>query len=383
MKQNDALESKELFGKQHFTQPPPRYSEALLVRELEAKGIGRPSTYAQIIDTLKRRNYVLVEKRRFTPTEVGYNVKNMLVRDFEDLFSVSFTAKMEQDLDKIESGEVGWVKVMSDFYSQFVVLLEKAKPQAADTQSVTILLQTLQKVSEFNPPQKIGRRTYDDKKYIQSVGEQLEKGERPISQKQLLALGRLIVRYKDQIPDAPEVLERLGLSELLQEEKYTKPKQSTIQKLELLKKVTFSEQQGTFSEKSFVESLHTQVENQRALSPKQSQILDRIVLKYSEQVPDFDAIAEDLGFSKGAGKPDEQILLMLQSLQKVGSWAEPVQRGKRTFDDKAFFTSLQEQFKERKLLSPRQKSSLKRLVKKYQSQIPDYKQLAEKMGITS
>lgn len=110
---------EEIGKKQHFTQPPVRYSEATLVRELEDKGIGRPSTYAQIIDTLKRRKYVDVDRRRFTPTDVGYMVKNLLVQEFADIFNVAFTAGMERELDKVEDGDAEWVSVLKEFYAPF------------------------------------------------------------------------------------------------------------------------------------------------------------------------------------------------------------------------------------------------------------------------
>ena len=118
---------KALSEKQHFTQPPPRYSEASLVRELEDKGIGRPSTYAQIIDTLKRRKYVTLESRRFLPTEVGFTVKRMLVEEFPDVFDVGFTADMESKLDRIEDGEAEWVSVLREFYVPFSERLEAVK----------------------------------------------------------------------------------------------------------------------------------------------------------------------------------------------------------------------------------------------------------------
>ncbi len=116
-----------LSDKQHFTQPPPRYSEASLVRELEDKGIGRPSTYAQIIDTLKRRKYVTLEARRFMPTEVGFTVKGMLTKEFNDVFNVGFTADMESQLDRIEDGEAEWVSVLKRFYAPFSERLEAVK----------------------------------------------------------------------------------------------------------------------------------------------------------------------------------------------------------------------------------------------------------------
>jgi DNA topoisomerase-1 len=132
---------KELIDKQHFTQPPPRYTEASLVRELEDKGIGRPSTYAQIIDTLKRRKYVEVKAKRFFPTEVGFMVKKILAKKFPDVFDVNFTAAMETSLDKIEKGEADWVEVLKEFYKPFSARLEAArleiKDMRAENQEVT------------------------------------------------------------------------------------------------------------------------------------------------------------------------------------------------------------------------------------------------------
>jgi len=121
------VQLEELLNKQHFTQPPPRYSEASLVRELEDKGIGRPSTYAQIIDTLKNRKYVTAENKRFAPTEVGVMVKNILVKEFPAIFDVGFTASMEGSLDKVELGEVDWVDTLRNFYDPFQKQLEIAK----------------------------------------------------------------------------------------------------------------------------------------------------------------------------------------------------------------------------------------------------------------
>jgi DNA topoisomerase-1 len=109
----------EVTPDQHFTKPPPRYSEASLVKELEANGIGRPSTYAQIINTLKQRKYVEIDRRRLTPTELGTTVSRILVEHFERIFDIKFTAVMEDELDRIEEGEDDWVKVLNDFYLPF------------------------------------------------------------------------------------------------------------------------------------------------------------------------------------------------------------------------------------------------------------------------
>ncbi len=104
---------------QHFTEPPPRYSEASLVKELEKLGIGRPSTYASIISVLMERRYVQLEQRRFFPTPLGETVEKVMVRKFPAIFDVGFTAQMEEELDKIAEGEIGWVRALSDFWSPF------------------------------------------------------------------------------------------------------------------------------------------------------------------------------------------------------------------------------------------------------------------------
>jgi len=120
----------EIVPAQHFTQPPPRYSEASLVKELEKLGIGRPSTYAQIISTLKDRDYVEVREKRFHPTPLGETVAKLLVRLFPDLFDVGFTSGMETRLDLIEEGELDWREVLGDFYGPFQKRLDEGEKKS-------------------------------------------------------------------------------------------------------------------------------------------------------------------------------------------------------------------------------------------------------------
>ena len=117
---------------QHFTQPPPRFTEASLVKELEEKGIGRPSTYAQIMSTIVDRGYVEKREGRFFPTELGTLVNGLLVESFPDILNVDFTAKMETELDSVEDGTMNWRAVLGEFYSPFKVDLEKAKEHMRD-----------------------------------------------------------------------------------------------------------------------------------------------------------------------------------------------------------------------------------------------------------
>ncbi len=120
------LTVSEIEGLQHFTQPPPRYTEATLVKALEDKGIGRPSTYAAIISTIQDRKYTTKEEGRFKPTELGVVVNNLLVDKFPELIDLQFTAKMEDELDEIEKAKLRWVNVIGDFYQRFDADLKAA-----------------------------------------------------------------------------------------------------------------------------------------------------------------------------------------------------------------------------------------------------------------
>ena len=127
MQQGDALKPLEFLPEQHFTQPPPRFSQSSLIRELEKRGIGRPSTYAAIIQTIQDKKYAEVEKTYFHPTELGEIVTDILVDSFPDILDPTFTAEMETELDEIEEGDRPWLEVMRDFYTKFAARLEHAK----------------------------------------------------------------------------------------------------------------------------------------------------------------------------------------------------------------------------------------------------------------
>lgn len=130
------LNLKKLNPKQHFTQPPPRFSEASLVKELEENGIGRPSTYAAILSTIKDKGYVTLEKRYFRPTELGIIVNDMLVTHFPQIFNVTFTAQMEENLDAIENSELNLNKLMQSFYPEFEATVKKATDDAVSIKGV-------------------------------------------------------------------------------------------------------------------------------------------------------------------------------------------------------------------------------------------------------
>jgi DNA topoisomerase-1 len=117
---------------QHFTQPPPRFSEATLVKALEEQGIGRPSTYAAILTTIQDRDYVIKQEGKFHPTELGFVINDLLVESFADIFDIQYTARMEEELDEVEEGKIHWTEALREFYGKFEVDLKRAHHQMTD-----------------------------------------------------------------------------------------------------------------------------------------------------------------------------------------------------------------------------------------------------------
>lgn len=126
LKSEDILTTSKIEKEQHFTKPPARYSEAKLIKELEELGIGRPSTYATIMDTIKTRGYVKIEEKRFLPTEIGFEITDKLQECFSHIINVKYTANMESDLDKIADGNINWINVLRSFYDEFEPSVKEA-----------------------------------------------------------------------------------------------------------------------------------------------------------------------------------------------------------------------------------------------------------------
>ncbi|WP_019532523.1 type I DNA topoisomerase [Paenibacillus ginsengihumi] len=129
MKPGDKVSAKQIDPKQHFTQPPPRYTEARLVKALEEMGIGRPSTYAPTLETIQKRGYVAIEEKKFVPTELGELVIQQMAEFFPEILDVEFTAHMEEELDHVEEGKEDWVQVLNEFYKSFEKRLEVAEEE--------------------------------------------------------------------------------------------------------------------------------------------------------------------------------------------------------------------------------------------------------------
>ena len=132
LEQGAPIQLINLEPKQHFTQPPPRFTEAALIRELEEKGIGRPSTYASIMTVIQKKEYTVKESGRFKPTELGMLVSDLLVANFPEVLNVTFTAQMEEKLDQVETGNHGWLQVLEDFYGQFNKAVDRAQIEMLD-----------------------------------------------------------------------------------------------------------------------------------------------------------------------------------------------------------------------------------------------------------
>jgi len=130
----DTIKAESIDPKQHFTQPPPRYTEARLVKTLEELGIGRPSTYAPTLETVQKRGYVAIEEKKFIPTELGELVSQLMEEFFPEILDAEFTAQMEDELDHVEDGSENWVKVLADFYESFEKRLEVAEDEMKEVE---------------------------------------------------------------------------------------------------------------------------------------------------------------------------------------------------------------------------------------------------------
>jgi DNA topoisomerase-1 len=154
----DTVKIEKLYGEQHFTQPPPRYSEASLVKTLEQYGIGRPSTYASIISTLQNREYVVLDKKRFTPTDVGRIVNKFLTDHFAHWVDYEYTAKLEDELDDISNGKEEWVPMLEKFWKDFSAQIEAKESVSRKEVTQEAMDETCPKCGKHQLAIRLGRR---------------------------------------------------------------------------------------------------------------------------------------------------------------------------------------------------------------------------------
>jgi DNA topoisomerase-1 len=374
----DVLQVLEWLSDRKETKPPSRFSEASLIRALEANGVGRPSTYAAIIETLNSREYTTREKRQLTPTELGLKVNDLLVAKLEALFNVNFTAEMEEELDHVEEGRLEWTQMMEEFYKRFTTWMDLAKEPPVDMAKVTGVMALISQVTEWAPEVQRGKRKYSDARFVTSIIEQLETKEKPISEKQVEALVKIGLRYRSQIPDMEAKVAALGYEKLVATDNAMATTESSMTRFQVLDQVKLSESQA-----GFVESLRSQVVNGRKLSDKQVAALERIIVQNASQFENFDAVREQLGLSAEQSKTevDTESPVLLEMLGQVTTWQEPVTRGKMVFNDKDFYDSLAGQFARQQSLTFRQRAAMKRMVFRYKAQIPQFDTYAAQLGL--
>ncbi len=403
--QNADCELRKLERNQCFTKPPQRFSEATLVRELERNGVGRPSTYASIVSTIQQREYVARDKGRMVPTDLGFSVNDFLMDKLDSLFNVDFTARMEKELDQIEEGEMEWQAMLDDFYTNFRKWLAgNAPPDLPPAETVRAFLDAFDKSIPWEEPEQRGKRVFDDAKFTKSLVDQLDKGK-SLSEKQWVSILNLAAKYADRVPALENKAEELGIKDQLDAvrksredaEKQVEAANSAISQeekdrqrnlIQAFADVTFAKpvKRGNrqYDDAKFIDSLKEQIENGKPLTAAQTNALRKMAVKYREQIPDYEQLKQSCGLQEieGDGAPSsEEAKAVLEITKEIDVWANPTTRGRKTYNDEEFVNSLKAQTEEGRALKSRQFAALKKLIKRYAQQIPDYEKKAEKLGL--
>ena len=364
----DKLEAVRWISDEKQTKGPVHYSEASLIKALEENGVGRPSTYAATIETLKTREYAKTEKKKLVPLERGILVCDWLVKKLDSLFNVGYTAQMESELDKVEEKGEPMNQMLSEFYARFLKEVGACAEPPPDRSKFEFVFGLLDQVRTWKPAKKVGKRIYDDKAFFESVKEQAAGGQRPLSGRQLEFLVKMAVQYADQIPQCESQLKEAGLG----------AGASLVQKADPeLVKFCFEtmDRIGGMLENPFLKSLYEQFEKGRGLSPKQFGILARAVGENAGALEDCEQVRAKLAeFVPGGFAPkaeDPSIPSLLKLFDDVTEWRPAAKKGKKVYDDHEFVRSLADQYSRRHSLSSRQIAALKRVATIYKSQIPD------------
>ena len=409
LRPGETLAVADVKSERKETKPPPRFNEASLVHEMETLGIGRPSTYASTIKTIKDRHYVKSERKVLAPTETGEKTCDYLVRKFPEMMDVGYTAAMEEKLDDVQdpSTATDWQSVLGDFYRKLADEWIPGAVDWADPAKVADLLEAFRAVKEWHAPSAAGARTFDDRKFVQDIAWDVMGVPRPkardrkpgapfaferpaaavlaaakVTEPQFRALGKTLLRYRGELPGADDAVRAAGLGDLL-DDAAAKPEDVRSTRLAAL-----LDRYGADPERAdFFASLSRQLRDGRALSPKQQFWLGRIFLDSRDRIPpeEFAAACAEAGLeAKPAEKVDpEKAGRVIGALSRVTQWADPApgRRGRKGFDDKEFFASVSAQFGARGVLTPPQMRVLDRMLLRYKDQIPEAAQIAADYGI--
>ena len=341
------------------------------MKALEENGVGRPSTYAATIETLKTREYARSDKRKLVPEERGILVSDWLVKKLDNLFNVGYTAEMEAELDKVEEKGLGMDDMLSSFYGTFLKELASCSEPMPDKSKFETVFALLGSVRDWKEPVKAGKRVYDDRAFVESVRKQYDAGK-PLSVRQLDSLVRMVGSYAAQIPSAAEKLKAAGMELPAVRENKAPDSELAAFCVSVAKRIP------SLSSNAFVKSIIGQFDRGRQLSERQLAVLARTVSENGSELPDYAGITARLApllpDGAAAQRPADPSLaaLLVSMAGEIKKWREPVKRGKRTYDDAAFVKSVSDQFASRRNLSERQVSALKRVVSGYKDQIADY-----------
>lgn len=382
---NEVLSVLDWITNEKQTKPVARYSEARLIKELEDNGVGRPSTYAAIMSKLDEREYVTKENKSLAPTNLGKDLIGLIKRTEEkhkegnkiDLFEVSFTADMEKRLDAIEEGNLEWTQMMKNFYPFLQDWINYAI-ETADIEKVKGYLEALNNVQNWFEPVKSGKKIYDDQKTYLDLKQKTEVSDELLTKRQGDLLYKMCCRYFDQIPN--DLLEKLEIVEL------EAVRDDTSVKIDLFSGVQFDRPnkvgKRVYDDGKFIISLADQIKLGKRLSDRQIAYLDKLLIKYSDQIDNFEIIKEKLNLGvKSDTEVDPTIAPLFSIMDKIKVWADPVKRGKKEFNDHSFYESLQGQFKNNGTLSDRQVAALKKMASRYIDQIPDYLERKEELDL--
>ncbi len=399
LRKGDPCRLLKLEREQAFTQPPKRFSEATLVRELERNGVGRPSTYAATVNTIQERKYVERDKGRLIPTKLGFEVNDYLVARLDRIFKVDFTAKMEGELDAIEEGRENMNQMLERFYRDFIASVKEAEQlDAPATDKVRRIIEMFPSDLAWRPPAQVGRKTYDDVKFFESLKKQVEDGQKPLSDRQWRALLALAASYEEQIPQLWQVTEELGVADEVrqlverrrqrreQQEQRGEQEESAVEDLlQAMEKVQWQppRQSGgrVYDDQKFFQSLKKQKESGRKLTPAQVRALGQLALRYRQQIEDCDRLLarnnlhdleENGGAKEKMSESDKKAVgELLAMADQIEQWQPARKVRGRTYDDREFINSLRDQFQRQGHLTARQINALRKTIGRYRQQLPE------------
>lgn len=361
------------------TSAPPQ--EADLIAGLAARGIGRPAPLIAAVNALGRLGCLERADGALTSTDLGTRLADFLGGAFPSLFSDEAALHDEQSLEAIITGQADWLDVVRNANDSLSTAIEEAlAPPRADPEKVDAVLFALDSVVNWETAPREGQ-SIPDETFFEQVREDFNRardGEgEGVSERTFDRLLQILGHYRAQIPNFVDLVRRLGRYDLL-ELPDSAPDAKTIRaKMEWVEKAPLSPES-----KRFVESLKHQADGGRHLTGAQVRVLDEILAAQALRIPGLTPeILDELGIVPRTQADIDSIQRLLDTLASIRQWRPPSKRGKRTYDDQSFTTSVREQFERRGDLSPAQLNAVKRMVARYHAQIENYADIAKQYDL--